>query len=99
MAMNKKWMFVVLGYVLLLAALGVTLDGSLALIAIDRLAQSERYTDEMDKLEIYRGFEIRAFEREQGRWRAEIRKADGSTPKSSLGTADTACRLLRPLIP
>jgi len=79
--MNKKWMFVVLGYVLLLAALGVTLDGSLALIAIDRLAQSERYTDEMDKLEIYRGFEIRAFEREQGRWRAEIRKADGSTPE------------------
>jgi hypothetical protein len=43
--MNKKWMFVVLGYVLLLAALGVTLDGSLALIAIDRLAQSEGYTD------------------------------------------------------
>jgi hypothetical protein len=39
--MNKKWMFVVLGYVLLLAALGVTLDGSLALIAIDRLAPSQ----------------------------------------------------------
>ena len=97
--MNKKWMFVVLGYVLLLAALGVTFDGSLALIAIDRLAQSERYTDEMDKLEIYRGFEIRAFEREQGRWRAEIRKADGSMLKILLGTADTACRLLRPLIP
>jgi len=85
MAMNKKWMFVVLGYVLLLAALGVTFDGSLALIAIDRLAQSERYTDEMDKLEIYRGFEIRAFEREQGRWRAEIRKADGSTLKTLVG--------------
>jgi hypothetical protein len=50
MAMNKKGMFVVLGYVLLLAALGVTLDGSLALLAIDRLAQSERYTNEMDKL-------------------------------------------------
>jgi hypothetical protein len=84
MAMNKKWMFVVLGYVLLLAALGVTLDGSLALIAIDRLAQSERYTDEMDKLEIYRGFEIRV-EREQGRWRAEVRKADGSTLKTLVG--------------
>ena len=83
--MNKKWMFVVLGYVLLLAALGVTLDGSLALIAIDRLAQSERYTDEMDKLEMYRGFEIRAFEREQGRWRAEVRKADGSTLETLVG--------------
>jgi hypothetical protein len=80
MTMNKKWMFVVLGYVLLLAALGVTLDGSLALIAIDRLAQSERYIDEMDKLEIYRGFEIRAFEREQGRW-----KADGSTLETFVG--------------
>ena len=36
----------------------------------------------MDKIEIYKGFEIRAFEREQGRWRAEIRKADGSTLKT-----------------
>jgi hypothetical protein len=27
------------------------------------LAQSEEYTDEMDKIETYRGFEIRAFER------------------------------------
>jgi hypothetical protein len=27
--------------------------------------QSEEYTDEMDKIETYRGFEIRAFEREQ----------------------------------
>lgn len=53
----------------------------------------------MDKIEIYKGFEIRAFEREQSRWRAEIRKADGSTLKPSLGTADTACRLLRLLIP
>ena len=39
----------------------------------------------MDKIEIYRGFEIRAFEREQGRWRAEIRKADGSTLKILVG--------------
>jgi hypothetical protein len=36
---------VTLGFVLLLAALVVGLDGSLALRAIDRLAQSERYTD------------------------------------------------------
>ena len=76
---------VALGFVLLLGALGGTLDGSLALLAIDRLAQSERYTDEMEKLEIYRGFQIRAFEREQGRWRAEIRKADGSTLKILVG--------------
>jgi hypothetical protein len=45
MAMNNKLMFVTLGYVLLLAALVVALDGSLALRAIDRLAQSEGYTD------------------------------------------------------
>ena len=76
---------VALGFVLLLGALGGTLDGSLALIAIDRLAQSEEYTDEMDKIETYRGFEIRAFEREQGRWRAEIRKADGSMLKNLVG--------------
>jgi hypothetical protein len=36
----------------------------------------------MDKIETYKGFEIRAFEREQGRWRAEIRKTDGSTLKT-----------------
>ena len=41
--------------------------------------------DEMDKIEIYRGFEIREFEREQGRWRAEIRKVDGSTLKILVG--------------
>jgi CRISPR/Cas system-associated protein Cas5 (RAMP superfamily) len=35
---------VTLGW-LLLAAFGVALDGSLALRAIDRLAQSESYTD------------------------------------------------------
>ena len=81
--MNKKWMFVVLGYVLLLAALGVTFDGSLALIAIDRLAQSERYTDEMDKLEIYRGFEIRAFEREQGRWPCPYSTTSSTAPAAS----------------
>jgi hypothetical protein len=76
---------VALGFVLLLAALGGTLDGSLALIAMDRLAQSDEYTDEMDKIETYRGFEIRAFEREQGRWRAEISKADGSMLKILVG--------------
>jgi hypothetical protein len=36
---------VTLGFVLLLAAVVVALDGSLALRAIDRLAQSEGYTD------------------------------------------------------
>jgi hypothetical protein len=39
----------------------------------------------MDKTEIYKGFEIRAFEREQGRWRAEIRKTDGSALKTLVG--------------
>jgi len=39
----------------------------------------------MDKIEIYKGFEIRAFEREQGLWRAEIRKADGSMLKTFVG--------------
>ena len=39
----------------------------------------------MDKIEVYRGFEIRAYEREQARWRAEIRKADGSTLKTLVG--------------
>jgi hypothetical protein len=37
--------FVALAFVVLLVALVVALDGSLALIAIDRLAQSEGYTD------------------------------------------------------
>jgi len=37
--------FVTLGFVVLLVALMVTLDGGLAIIAIDRLAQSESYTD------------------------------------------------------
>ena len=32
----------------------------------------------MDRTELYKGFEIRAYEREPQRWRAEIRKADGS---------------------
>jgi hypothetical protein len=36
---------VTLGFVLFLAALLVALDGSFALRAIDRLAQSEGYTD------------------------------------------------------
>jgi hypothetical protein len=74
-----------LGFVLLLAALGATLDGGLAGTATDRLTPSAGYTDEMDKIEIYRGFEVRAFERDQGRWRAEIRKADGSTLKILVG--------------
>ena len=39
--MNHLFTF---GFVLLLAALAVALDGSLALRAIDRLAQSEGYT-------------------------------------------------------
>jgi hypothetical protein len=39
----------------------------------------------MDKIEFYRGFENRAFEREQSRWRAEIRKADGSMLKILVG--------------
>jgi hypothetical protein len=41
-AMNR---FVILGFVILLVALVVALDGDLALITIDRLAQSEAYTD------------------------------------------------------
>jgi hypothetical protein len=36
---------VTLGFVVLLVALAVAVDGSLALMAIDRLAQSEGYTD------------------------------------------------------
>ena len=36
---------ITLGFVLLLVALAVALDGSLALRAIDRLAQSEGYID------------------------------------------------------
>jgi hypothetical protein len=42
----------------------------------------------MDKIELYKGFEIRAFEREQGRWRAEIRKADGSTLKTLVADSE-----------
>ena len=37
--------FVTVGFVILLVALVVALDGDLALIAIDRLAQSEGYTE------------------------------------------------------
>ena len=37
--------FVILGFVILLVALVVALDGTLALMAIDRLAQSEGYTE------------------------------------------------------
>ena len=36
---------VTFGYVVLLVAILVALDGGLALIAIDRLAQSEGFTD------------------------------------------------------
>jgi hypothetical protein len=32
----------------------------------------------MNQVELYKGFNIRAYEREPGRWRADIRKADGS---------------------
>jgi hypothetical protein len=41
-AMNR---FVILGFVILLVGLVVALDGDLALITIDRLAQSEAYTE------------------------------------------------------
>ena len=37
--------FVAVGFVILLVVLVVALDGTLALMAIDRLAQSEGYTD------------------------------------------------------
>jgi hypothetical protein len=37
--------FVTLGFAVLLVALVVALDGGLALMAMDRLAQSEGYTD------------------------------------------------------
>jgi hypothetical protein len=39
----------------------------------------------MDKVEIYKGFSIRPYEREPGRWRAEIRKADGSKLRTLVG--------------
>ena len=42
----------------------------------------------MDEIEIHKGFEIRAFEREEGRWRAEIRKADGSPLKILVGDSE-----------
>ena len=42
----------------------------------------------MEKIETYKGFEIRAFEREQGRWRGEIRKADGSPLKILVGDGE-----------
>jgi len=37
--------FVAVGFVILLVVLVVALDGTLALMAIDRLAQSEGYTE------------------------------------------------------
>ena len=39
----------------------------------------------MDRTELYKGFEIRAYEREPQRWRAEIRNADGSTLEILVG--------------
>ena len=39
----------------------------------------------MDRTELYKGFEIRAYEREPQRWRAEIRKANGSTLEILVG--------------
>ena len=50
----------------------------------------------MDKIEIYRGFEIRAFEREQDRWRAEIRKADGSPLKTLVGDSGHSISITTP---
>ena len=42
----------------------------------------------MDKIETYKDFENRAFEREVGRWRAEIRRADGSPLKILVGDSE-----------
>ena len=53
----------------------------------------------MDKIETYKGFEIRAFEREQGRWRAEIRKTDGSTLKTLVGDSKHRMSITSPPIP
>ena len=39
----------------------------------------------MDRTELYKGFEIRAYECEPQRWRAEIRKADRSTLEILVG--------------
>ena len=39
----------------------------------------------MDRTELYKGFEIRAYEREPQRWRAEIWKADGSALQILVG--------------
>jgi hypothetical protein len=44
--------FVPLGFVVLLVALLVALDGDLALVAIDRLAQSEGFTDIHDVMTV-----------------------------------------------
>ena len=44
--------FVPLGFVVLLVALLVALDGGLALMAIDRLAQSEGFTDIHDVMTV-----------------------------------------------
>ena len=42
----------------------------------------------MDRTEIYKGFEIRAYEREPQRSRGEIRKADGSPLKILVGDGE-----------
>jgi hypothetical protein len=39
----------------------------------------------MDNVEVYKGFSIRPYEREPDRWRAEIRKVDGSKLATLLG--------------
>ena len=49
---------VTVGFVLLVAALLVALDGSLALRAIDRLAQSEGYTDIQNVMTFISGSEV-----------------------------------------
>ena len=45
---TMKYDFVTLGFVILLAALGLAMNAGFAFIAIDRLAQSEGYTDLTD---------------------------------------------------
>ena len=61
----------------------------------------------MDQIEIYKGYNIRAFESCPGKWTAEIRKVDGPQIRiflPELGedvlnrlTTDPETRLLRPL--
>jgi hypothetical protein len=52
----------------------------------------------MDRTELYKGFEIRAYEREPQRWRAEIRKADRSTLEILVGDSGHRRSITMPLI-